>query len=413
MPRGGQYEPIDVDTRNADAVDLGTALGEEAVGEETVQELHAGGATVLVQGRTEGEVDAAHDPNAITVKVKGSDEKNYNVRVSAGGSVRDLKTAVQGITGVAADRQRLICAGKLLVDEKSLKESNVNDGTFVHLVPKAAPSVPLTRQGSSNSTGGGDGLGGLNDVALPPHIRAMLASRADAGGSIAVEVGQLGGRDSDFSYEDEYELNIWRYRVRMIAMLMLFYYFMALMASVSLFLHPAGKDEKYPQEGQFRQIKPDLPLQLVDLLENSMGIAVAVTGLKTAVSNSPMLSKKFGKELFTLSFVHFLNLMLWIVAFLRGEIIMVPLHHRVHRGSTGVDESEKADQDTVHSIVLQLLIIHPLLWATMLNVAWRYHKSLSYRESVVNPPVATPVTNPSTAATSDVENGGAVAVSSM
>jgi len=300
----------------------------------------------------EGTVDSM-----ITVKVKSTDDQTNEIRVASSATVLDLKTIIAAVAGFPpAQRQRLICSGRLLDDHKTLVESSVIDGVFIHMVPKPVCSdVPQASIDVGNASRGGP-------IQLPQHIQDMIAVPVSA---------------PAFSYEDEYELAIWRYRARVVSMLMLFYYFMSLLTSFSQLFHP--NDARY-QGGQFRQMKTDVPLSIIDTTENILGISVALVGLKAAVQDSPLFSKSFASRLSSLAIIHFINLFFWIVAFSRGEIIQMPASIR-HAGKTSAQEA----QESMQSIIGAMLIVHPILWGTMLSIAFRYHQCLSERHRILNP----------------------------
>lgn len=214
---------------------------------------------------------------------------------------------------------------------------------------------------------------------IPVHIQEMLVARGELPGARFEH-------QPNFTFEEEYELSIWKYRVRVMAMLMLFYYFMTFMAAISIWLHPDDADEYQEQQGEFRQVKSDLPLTLVDTLENVLGIIVSFVGIQAAVRDSPRISRKFARELATLAVVHFINLFMWIGALFRHEIIHVPAHHRY-----GSRASEEDDEETTRSIVGAMLIVHPMLWLAMLSIAFRYHKLLVQRAIILSPPEAQPI----------------------
>ncbi|GBG31878.1 Ubiquitin [Hondaea fermentalgiana] len=336
------------------------------------QELHEGQQPTV-------EVAAGPEPeDAITVKVKSTDEKTHNVRVSASETVAGLKRMLEGTTGLPPARQRLICLGRLLMDEKTLKESNVKDETFVHLVPKPAAACAAEGADSEGGAGGQRGAAGLDEMRIPVHIQEMLIARG--------ELPRTSFDHTAFSFEEEYEMSIWRYRVRVMSMLMLFYYFLTFMTSISIYLRPDDDDEAnyQDQQGQFRQVKSDIPLALVDTLENVLGIIVSFSGLQAAVRDSPRIARKFARELCSLAVVHFINLFMWIAALFRHEIVRVPPPHRYEH------MRPKDDEEAIRSIVGAMLIVHPMIWIAMVSIAFRYYKLLVQREMILAPIEASP-----------------------
>jgi hypothetical protein len=380
---------------------VGLAAGDE-------QELHEGQQPVVVLEEVADAVPVAvaMASDSITVKVKSPDDKTHELVLSAGSRTEVLRGKLTQLTGLPAERQRLICLGKLLSDDKTLGEQGVKDGTFIHLVPKPAGACgssgsSSSSSGSSGSSGSGPG-GASGPIEMPAHIAEILARGAASGaGDSVVPVGLDAGA-GHYSFEDEYELNIWRYRVRMLALIMMLYYVMALMAGLNNWMEPEGAPEggsgsgedSYARGGQFVQVKPDNWLSLVDTVENLLGIAAATVGLKTAVRNCTRLSQRFEREINVLCVVHFINLALWISALYRGEIVQIPMrprHHNHSDANSGVVQMSEAErQDNIRSLVGALLIVHPLLWVSIVSIAQRYHKCLVYRDAVLNPPAAAP-----------------------
>mmetsp|Transcript_23388 Transcript_23388/g.41373 ORF Transcript_23388/g.41373 Transcript_23388/m.41373 type:complete len:374 (-) Transcript_23388:149-1270(-) len=314
--------------------------------------------------------------DAITVKVKSTDDKTHDVRVSASSSVLEFKELLEAITGLPSDRQRLICLGKLLVDEKTLLDSSVKDGNFVHLVPKPA------RSGGSRPTAVGPSNAGQDELRLPAHIREMFAEN----GRSSSFTGDSSGAD----FESEYELSIWRYRVRVMSMVMLFYYTLSLMASLttwtSILTNTDGDEShEYPREGQFHQVKTDIPLTIVDTLENTLGVFAALEGMKCATSFAHELAKEFSRNMVKLTVVHFLNLFMWISALTSGEIVAVPTPSHHSR------QSNREVEESVPALVGTMLIVHPLMWISMLMIAFRYHKCLLARQETLQPDESEPV----------------------
>ncbi|KAK2829990.1 hypothetical protein Q5P01_017921 [Channa striata] len=90
----------------------------------------------------------------VTVKTLDSQSRSYKVRGEL--TVKQFKEHIASSVEIPVDKQRLIYQGRVLQDDRTLTEYNV-DGKVIHLVERAPPQATMSGSGAAGvSTGGAE-----------------------------------------------------------------------------------------------------------------------------------------------------------------------------------------------------------------------------------------------------------------
>lgn len=114
----------------------------------------------------------------ISVKIKSSGDKKYEVEVDTDSTIEDLKTIISATADVAPENQRLIYSGKVLKDTETVALYKIQNDHSIHLVKSSAAKA------KSAASAGTGGTNTNANASTNTNTNTSAASSAGAGAAV-------------------------------------------------------------------------------------------------------------------------------------------------------------------------------------------------------------------------------------
>mmetsp|Transcript_21276 Transcript_21276/g.24186 ORF Transcript_21276/g.24186 Transcript_21276/m.24186 type:complete len:689 (+) Transcript_21276:162-2228(+) len=196
--------------------------------------------------------------NTISITILDSAQKKFKMNVNLKWTTQEFKLHGQKIHSIQPQQQRLICMGKLLMEDKTLEEQSVTkNGMIIHLFPK--PNVIITNNNNNNNNNNNTSTSTSNSTSTTAggeHENNSESPRTGNGNNEEHETnnGNGGGggahvpqiildrdeitRSSEILVLSSHEAYEAMHRVRLLSFLLLAYCVLQLLRDVTIFLAP-------------------------------------------------------------------------------------------------------------------------------------------------------------------------------
>lgn len=124
----------------------------------------------------------------ITVTVKTLDSQSRSYTVRGEWTVQEFKEHIASSVEIPVDKQRLIYQGRVLQDDRTLTEYNV-DGKVIHLVERAPPQTTQSGGGGDAVSGSSGGVGEASSGSTPSSTSTSQGVPHDRNGNSYVMLG--------------------------------------------------------------------------------------------------------------------------------------------------------------------------------------------------------------------------------
>ena len=285
----GEYKKIDnqdVDEEQEDEINVGLSTNVEDVNNNNSEK---------------------NTENTFNIRLKVPGEKEVVVLLpSSETTVQNVKAYVEEKTGTKVKCQRLVFAGRVLVDKNTVGSYNIVNNSILHLFPiseaqadaniAAANAAAANAQNSSTSSSNGE--------TVPATARRPTSAQEE------MNQQRLNHGNSFFSggiHVENPALLLWRARVKIISIVCIFYFSLALMDEIPVIfgLEDSKNLAPYGQVGKDNILF--MPMIIFGIISHITGIVIALHGIRATHTLVPRHALIFFKGFSVVIFLASIN----------------------------------------------------------------------------------------------------------
>lgn len=194
-----------------------------------------------ITGTGTGTTAEDSDDNHIIVSILDSAQNRFEINVPPNSTVLELKVRGQEVHSIPPEKQRLICMGKLLQDDKLIRDHNIVNGSIIHLFPK--PNVVIAESGHNPNGHDNGNYTGTPGSSSGLSAHGMQSPRA--GGGVGAHVPQIVlnteevNRQSSILILSTHEAYETMHRIRLLSFLLLMYASLQMLRDISIYFTPS------------------------------------------------------------------------------------------------------------------------------------------------------------------------------
>ena len=210
--------------------------------------------------------------NSISIRIKIPSEKEVVVSLPSNDNIYNLKICVEEATGTKVKCQRLVFAGRILSDKNTLGSYTIVNNSIVHLFPiseEQADANIASQQINNATTTTASSSGGAARLPRPTSAQEEMNQQR-------LNMGSFYSR----LHVENPSLLLWRARVKIICIVCIFYFSLALMDEIPVIFGLESTKNMAP----YGQIGEDnilfMPMIIFGVVSHVIGIVIAIHGIR-------------------------------------------------------------------------------------------------------------------------------------